>query len=170
MRPKLNALYCKNLNNWDDYLPGIVSAYNTGIHASTGFTPSHLMFGRHIALPFDAARPILSIGRPSDYLTHLARHRRIVLQEARSNILAHQQVAKRRYDKHRQNPVYSLGTLVFIRHHGARSKSTPIYDGPFTVTKILSSHTYIVNNEQANRQHQVHVNDMHPIFSSTGRN
>ena len=169
MRPKLNALYCKNLNNWDDYLPGIVSAYNTGIHASTGFTPSHLIFGRHIALPFDAARPVVSLGKPSDYLTHLARHRQIVLREARSNILAHQQVAKRRYDKHRQNPVYTIGDMVFIRHHGTSSKFTPTYDGPFTVTQVLSSHTYIVTNEHANREHQVHVNDMHLFVGSVGK-
>ena len=127
------------------------------------------MFGRQITLPFDATRPVVSVRQPSDYLTYLARHRRIVLREARSNILTHQQLAKRRYDNHRQNPVYTLGDLVFIRHHGARSKSTPTYDGPFTVIKTFSPHTYIVTNEHADRQHQVHVNDMHPIFTPLGR-
>jgi transposase InsO family protein len=166
MRPKLNALHQQNIHDWDDYLPGIVSAYNTGIHSSTGFSPSYLMFGRHVALPFDSARPVVAVSRPSDYLTHLARHRRIVLQQARSTIIHHQQLAKQRHDQHRQHLVYQVGDVVLVRHHGIRSKSTPTYNGPYTVTEILSPHTYIVTNEHVNRPQRVHVNDMHPISSA----
>ncbi|CAF4462918.1 unnamed protein product [Didymodactylos carnosus] len=28
--PQLSELYEKNLNNWDDYLPAVIYAYNTG--------------------------------------------------------------------------------------------------------------------------------------------
>lgn len=166
MRPKLNALHQQNRHDWDHYLPGIVSAYNTGVHSSTGFSPSYLMFGRHVALPFDSARPIVAVSKPSDYLTHLARYRRIVLQQARSTILHHQQLAKQRHDQHRQHLAYTIGDVVLIRHHGTRSKSTPTYDGPYTVTEILSPHTYIVTNEHTNRHRRVHVNDMHPVSSA----
>ena len=163
MTPKLNLLHDKNLQNWDVYLPGIVHAYNTGLHASTGFSPSHLMFGRDIALAFDSSRPVVSISKPSDYLTHLSRHRQLVLQEARVNTLRYQQMVKKRYDKHRQNPVYRVGDLVLIRRFGTSTKQSARYVGPYTVSKCLSSHTYLVNNEHENRQCQVHVNDMHPI-------
>ena len=125
-----------------------MKALNTGNHTSTGVAPSDLMSGRHIALPFSATRRVVSINRPSDYLTHLAR---------------------RQYDKHRQNPIYSIDHLTFIRHDDTRSECTWTYDEPFTVVKILSPHTYIVTNEHLHREHQVHVNDMYPIFSSVGR-
>ena len=50
------------------------------------------MFARHIALPFDPSRPIVSLTKPSDYLNYLARHRQIALQAARANVLRHQRV------------------------------------------------------------------------------
>jgi hypothetical protein len=164
MRPKLNALYDQERNNWDDHLAGIVSAYNTGIHATTGFSPSHLMFGREITLAFDSARPIVPLSKPSDYLNHLARHRKIILQAAQTNIVQQQQTTKRRYDQGRQNPSYEIGELVLIRQHGLRGKLDPIYNGPYRVVNRLSSNTYIVDNDQEQRQNQVHVSDMHPVF------
>ena len=84
--PKLNVLHDKNLNNWDDYLKGIVSAYNTGIHTSIGYSPSYLIFDRDIALSFDPVRPIITSRKPSDFLTFLKRYRAIVLEAAWSNI------------------------------------------------------------------------------------
>ena len=158
-----NAFYEKSLNSWDDYLLGIVSVYSSDPHASTEFTPSYLMFARHIALLFEPSRPIISLPKPSDYLTYLARHRQITLQAARTNVIRHQQVAKQRFDKHRKNPTYALNDIVFIRQPGVRSKSAPTYNGPYTVVKILSPQTYIVKTEHENREHQVHVNDMHPM-------
>ncbi len=51
-----------------------------------------------------------------------------------------------------------------IRQHGMRGKLDPIYNGPYRVTNRLSTNTYVVQNDQDQRQHQVHVCDMHPLF------
>ena len=166
MRPKSNALHDKNLNNWDTHLAGIVGAYNTGLHATTGFSPSYLMFGREISLPFDSARPVVSISKPSDYLTYLAHHRQLVLQAARDNIRRNQGITKARYDKNRSNPNYQVGDLVLIRQHRPHGKTDPSYLGPYRVTKCISPLTYIVTNDEDTREIQVHVSDIHPIFHS----
>lgn len=164
MRPKPNALHNENLSNWDIHLPGVVSAYNTGLHATTGFSPSHLMFGREISLAFDSARPLVSISKPSDYLDHLARHRDIVLHAARDNILQHQHIAKERYDQHRSNSRYHVDDLVLLREHRLHGKTTPSYTGPYRIIKCISPLTYIVVNDEEQRHLQVHVNDLHPLF------
>ena len=51
-----------------------------------------------------------------------------------------------------------------IRQHGLRGKLDLIYNGPYRVVNRMSSNTYIVDNDQQQRQHQVHVSDMHPVF------
>jgi transposase InsO family protein len=45
-------------NKWDDYLSHATFAYNTSVHASTGYTPHYLMFGRDAMEPGDVQPPV----------------------------------------------------------------------------------------------------------------
>ena len=38
---------------WEDYVQKVCMAYNTSTHATTGFTPFYLMFGRQARIPAD---------------------------------------------------------------------------------------------------------------------
>jgi putative transposase len=118
MRSKLAILCQNNEVNWDYFLPGVVHAYNTSVHASTGYSPSFLMFGREISLAFDPARPVLQLSKVSNYVEHLSRYRKIILKAANDNVRQQQQMAKQRYDRNRQAPAYEIGQLVFMKRRG----------------------------------------------------
>ena len=44
--PQISKLQDSQDNNWDEYLQGVVFAYNTGIHKTTRYSPYELLYGR----------------------------------------------------------------------------------------------------------------------------
>ena len=46
--------------DWEEQVRKVCMAYNTSVHATTGYTPLYLMFGRETKLPAD-----LMFGTPS---------------------------------------------------------------------------------------------------------
>ena len=53
----LKDALCKQVNdegdNWDKFIPGVLFAYHTSVHASTKKTPFEVMYGRKAKLPLD---------------------------------------------------------------------------------------------------------------------
>ena len=43
----------ENQDDWDEFLPNLVFAYNSARHATTKFSPFYLMFGREPKIPCD---------------------------------------------------------------------------------------------------------------------
>ncbi|CAF4445963.1 unnamed protein product [Didymodactylos carnosus] len=69
--PQLAKLHDENVNDWDAYLTACVFAYNTGVHATTGYSPFQLMFARQPVLPFDAPKAVIVLTKPNDYWTQI---------------------------------------------------------------------------------------------------
>ncbi|CAF1293542.1 unnamed protein product [Didymodactylos carnosus] len=83
VHPQLTKLYDENLNNWDEYLPAVLYAYNTGQHATTGYSPFQLMFGREPTLPLAQKQPTFTLTKPNDYWPRMMRSLKMYHQTAR---------------------------------------------------------------------------------------
>jgi hypothetical protein len=160
MRPKLFALAGDHPENWDQFVPAVVNAYNSGRHSSTGIAPSTLMFAREIRLPFDPPRPTITMSKPSDYWEFVQEFRQVTTKAVRANIREHQQHAKKRYDRNRQDPNYAPGQPVFLRQHGIIGKGGKMFEGPFFVVERRGKNTYVVRGDDLESTWQVHAADM----------
>jgi hypothetical protein len=169
---RFNATFCaqlakyhdENSNNWDEYLQSIVFAYNNGLHSSTGFTPYELAFGRKQTSPFEPPRSTIQFRKPHDYWAILTQYKQTAITQARANIRHHQHLAKRRYDRGRTDPMYSIGDLVWVKVYTGRSKLDERYAGPFTVTALQGDQTYLVEDKQHSLRDWAHVNQLRPVY------
>ena len=100
------------------FLPELVQAYNNTPHASTGFAPYHLLFGRAPRLPIDEL-----LHRPMDAAvagTDWVRQHHYRLQEAHRLALQKlkQEASERTSfkDKHASEHPLSVGNFVYLRN------------------------------------------------------
>lgn len=49
----LSAYVNEHHTNWDEYLPYVMQAYRSAVHATTCYTPNSLMLSREVSTPLD---------------------------------------------------------------------------------------------------------------------
>ena len=75
----LAKLINSSQNDWDVWIPHVLFAYRTAVHASTGVTPDRMLYGREVRIPVD----LLVIGVtasdevPTDVPTYLQKMNRM---------------------------------------------------------------------------------------------
>ncbi|CAF1466853.1 unnamed protein product [Rotaria sordida] len=146
MDSKIATLSNEKRTNWDEQLQFVTFNYNTSIHATTGQIPFELMHGRSPILPFDQQQPLVTLPQDPDHKSKLNHHLSTLTEQARTNILKRQEKYKERYDQHRTNPHYKVGDLVLIKILSMRNKFDARYEGPFRITRQLSTKTFIVQH------------------------
>ncbi|CAF4470768.1 unnamed protein product, partial [Didymodactylos carnosus] len=166
--PQLAKLQDEEANNWDEFLPSVVFAYNTGQHFSTKYSPFQLQYGCAPRLPPDQAPPTVIFNRPCDYFYQLQKNLEIYHKIARENIIRNQQLSKQRYDRNRRDPHYKVGDLVLTRYYGIRNKLGEKYS-KFPARIIEVQHpVYWVQQVETKAIARVHINDLHRVpFGST---
>ncbi|KAH9140660.1 hypothetical protein AeRB84_015118, partial [Aphanomyces euteiches] len=142
---------------WSSMLPTACFAYNTSVHASTGFTSFYAVHLKHPRLPSDVDRPVLSVGGISDDIPrrtaasveHFASSRESVLLRLRENIASAQAKQAREANKHNRGNtnVYSVNDLVYLHRSavkgtGGSSKLRNPWLGPFPIRKVISPVDY----------------------------
>lgn len=123
---------------WDEYLPFVTFAYNTSKHASTGYSPFKLMYGRDADIPL--ATEIKDL-QPKTYeseqwLTYLNTHLPALHSDAINKIKKAQEYQKKFYDK--AGPVvykYKVGDLVKRRNLEKLSFPKKRWSGPWIMVK-----------------------------------
>ena len=163
--PQIAKLQDRENNNWDEFLAPVVFAYNTGVHATTGYSPFQLQFGCDPRLPLNAPSTSFTFNKPQDYYAQLKKSLSIIRSQASDNITKRQRQYKNYYDRQHSDPHYEVNDLVLIKIHGMKSKLEPQYMLTPKIIVKKQHPNYWVKDEGTNVEIRVHVNDIRPIFN-----
>ena len=113
MHDRLRTLTAAQKKRWPDHLPELVYSYNATPHATTGYSPFYLFFGREPTLPIDH---FLGIETDDAWLENhherLARAFRLASKKNEQQVLRR----KQRLDEKGQPDILPIGARVFIRN------------------------------------------------------
>ena len=157
--------------DWEDHLRPLCYAYNSSVHASTGYTPFFLMFGRQARLPVDLAfqlpnkQPTLH----NDYVVKLQQTLQDSYKVVRNNLGGNLRRQKEIYDKKSHGRPYHKGDLVWLFNPvitpGKFKKFHRPWTGPYTVVKKLSDSTYrIQHTKRRAKRCIVHFDRLKPCY------
>ena len=121
----LGKVWKDRKEDWPQFLPQVVHAYNSTRSAVTGYSPFYLMFGRRPRLPVDLYFPTRRTDHVKSTLKHVAdlRDRLVAAYEAaRAVSQAEANRQKIIYDRRTSAPVLKPGDTVLISADGFRGK------------------------------------------------
>ena len=169
----LRAYVGYHQDDWDQHLTAAELAYNTSLHASTGFSPFFLNYGQHAHLPLDAA---LQGQRVSNNPTAADRVKQLheSLERAKAMLQQAQQQQRHYADERRRVLTFSVGDSVLLSTEHLRLKDPDRskkllgkYIGPFRVTRVISPVAYELDLPSSMQIHRVfHVSKLRELKQS----
>ena len=146
---------------WVPCLEGVLFAHRTAKHASTGFSPFRLLYGRDPKLPVDVAYNLKTV-QPMDefdeqYVTHvvdvMTSIRSAIDEEASTAITKAQLRQKEAYDKrHILSTIYKSGDKVLIKNlrraDRKGGKSSLPWSGPYTIVELFNNNVCSLSSEK----------------------
>jgi hypothetical protein len=112
----LSTLSPEHKKKWPEHLPLVVAYYNATPHATTGFSPFYLMFGRTCKLPID-----FLLGAEDDYNTNWVQDHTARLKSAHEvagrNMQGNCERRKKNYDHKAKDWSLPVGSRVYTLNH-----------------------------------------------------
>ena len=190
----ITAYINEEQSNWDQHIEVLAYAFNSSVHASTGYTPFEAMTGRQPKLPIDLLYPTVNVdiqdGTSESQVEKLPEtqptmkeklHKSIgklkgILKRTGDHIgkskLIYMERAKLVHDRRIKPDRYEKDDLVLCSHpkiaKGQSKGLAPKYYGPFKIVKCNSNAcTYVIQrlNKPKSRLKQVHKNNLKRYFS-----
>jgi transposase InsO family protein len=143
-------------SEWPMFISLVCFAYNTSVHASTGYTPYFLEHGREASLPSDAAvvlqrrlsDVVISGATAANYRSQLLDALVDARTLAAENIETAQARMKRNYDARKSDTEFQVDDLVWVYQpvppDGQSPKLYAAWSGPWRVVTKLSPLLYRV--------------------------
>jgi Integrase zinc binding domain/Integrase core domain len=143
-------------NDWDTLLPYTAFAFNTKVHASTGFTPFEIVFGKAPNLPLSLHRTPEPVYNYDDVVTDIKNKHQTTWAQVKDNLELSKIKTKQRYDKNTKERNFMIGELVWLKKEARDSKLDDHWSGPYAISEINSPEnvTIIIKNKPV----RVHVN------------
>ncbi len=155
--------------DWEDHLRPLCLAYNSSVHATTGFTPFYLMFGRQVRMPLDIVygAPTAESTSQSEYAQALRKRLEDAYNRVRDETGQKQERQREFYNRKVHGVPYCEGDLVFLNSpaipRGHARKLHRHWTGPFRVVRRLSEATYRIQDTQCPRRRLiVHFDRLKP--------
>ena len=156
----LSKFVASRPDDWDEFLPTCLYAYNTSRHESSSFTPFQLMFARAPFLPIDINMDKMSAEEvvdkwqdagemsPSRAQEHITQHHKLV-EVAKTKISEAQEKQKKYFDlKHSSPTAYNIGTKVLLKDFTRKKRKGGKLDlkwvGPFRISRNLGKGLYSI--------------------------
>ena len=119
--------------DWDEYLPLMMMAYQSSVHASTQYTPFYLLFGHEVQLPVDVMFGRQSNHKPevSDYVRNVRDTLEEVHEHAREHLRAAQKRQKDHYDQRIAGEQIKVGDRVFLHDPAVKKGQTKKLHSPW---------------------------------------
>lgn len=145
----------QRINDWDEWLPFYCFAYNTTPSVDHNYTPFELIFGKTPnTLEFCQNQQIDPFYNLESYQKEL----KFRLQTTNANVM--QTIIKEK--EKRTNIINNtiiptnlqIGDTVYLKKEN-RHKLDPVYNGPFTITKLNTPNVTIMDS--SNKKQEVHI-------------
>ena len=143
-------------DEWDQFVPQIVYARNTSIHASTSDSPYEMVYGRKPSLIPQTPQEIQLC---SEYVHKLDLIKRRIETEAVKRI---KKGRRRRGEafKEKKNYEFHVGDLVLItneaNHPSLSKKLEPKFIGPYRIERTVGTRNYMIKKVDGPYQKVVH--------------
>ena len=160
MVERLNRTLCESLakvkgtDEWDLHILAILLAYRTKRHATTGYTPFQLVYGRQAILPIETIIPVEpeqqeEIDLQGSILQRAYNLIEKLLQyhiEAQQNTEKSQQKQKEYIDKRVRFEEFEIGDKVWVQRkeleHSRSAKFEDKRNGPYVIQEKLNNGAY----------------------------
>ncbi|XP_048250208.1 protein NYNRIN-like [Haliotis rufescens] len=145
----LRTLPSEKKNHWPELLPELMYAYNSTRHATTGYSPNYLFFGREPRVPID-----MLIGvSDKEQEEWTAEHQKKLQDVYRmvSERTEHEALKRRnRVNKDAEDKEISIGARVFLRNHPkGRNKIQDVWSlAPYKVVEKKMFNQYVIQTLQ----------------------
>ena len=155
----LSTTVGKHPSNWEQNIRRVCLAYNSSVHASTGFSPFFLMFGRQVKLPVDLMYGSSKIEEVpvQEYVQKLKEDLQSSYQLVRDRCVTEHKRQKAIYDEKFHGAPFNQGDLVWLHSpavpRGLSRKLHCPWKGPFKVVERIGNSTYKIKGIRGTKMH-----------------
>ena len=117
----LRVYTSRRMQDWDEHIEGVLGAYNSIRHATTGFSPYLLQHGAKEPIPLSFIYPENFAGREfeskEDFVEHLFARQQEIYELVRRNAHQAQVRQEQKFDRHLKAKAHAVGNAVWVFCH-----------------------------------------------------
>ena len=147
----LRVYTSRRMLDWDEHIDGVLGAYISTRHATTGFSPYMLQHGAEKSIPLSFIYPEFAAREfesKEEFVEHLLARQQEIHELVRRNTHQAQIRQKQKFDKHLKAKAHAVGDAVWVFCHiipkGGTRKLLRAWRGPHKVTDVLQDGRFYV--------------------------